>query len=124
MFNGDHLKQIIMNLVKNAMEAMENRGTIRLKTVYTKDPLPADAMEDLGHTSGHITIYVADDGPGIPGEIRQTIFQPQVTSKKRHQGLGLSIVKDLVSRMKGLIDVKSDQDQGTCFTIKLPVVEN
>ena len=124
VLDEDHLKQIFMNLVKNAMEAIESGGTIHLKSYYTKEPFPAETGERLGETSGHITIYVADNGPGIPSKFEQSIFEPHVTSKKRHQGLGLSIVKDLVSGMKGLIDVKSDQDQGTCFIIKLPVVES
>jgi len=123
VLNKDYLKQIFMNLVKNAMEAMEDGGTIRLKTRYA-EPSPKDSDTVLSDIEGHISILVADDGPGIPDELKQTIFEPQVSSKKHHQGLGLSIVRDLVGRMKGSINLISNQDQGTCFTIKLPVVQS
>jgi len=124
VLNKDHLKQVFMNLVKNAMEALEGGGTIHLKTSYAKASSRADSDTVLKDIQGHVSILVADDGPGIPDELKKTIFEPQVTAKKRHQGLGLSIVRDLVGRMKGSIDLISNQDYGTCFTIKLPVAQS
>jgi signal transduction histidine kinase len=124
VLNKDHLKQIFMNLVKNAMEAMQDSGTIHLKTSYAKVSSPADSGTVPSDVKGHISILVADDGPGIPDKLKNTIFDPQVTAKKGHQGLGLTIVRDLVGRMEGSIDLTSNQDQGTCFTIKLPVVQS
>lgn len=106
----DHLRQILTNLLKNATEAIEDKGTIVVKT---RDPV------SLG--GRHYTeITVRDDGPGLPAEVMQKLFSPvQSTKGAGHSGLGLSIVKRLVDEMDGMILCSSGPD-GTRFQLLLP----
>lgn len=110
--NPDKLKQVLLNLMKNAFEAMPGGGSLRLSTAPWSD----------GSNGSHVELTIEDTGPGLPEEIRPHLFQP-VTSTKggRHFGIGLSIVSQLVREMAGLITCRSTP-QGTCFRIILPVV--
>ena len=70
-----------------------------------------------------VEIHIADNGPGIPREIRDKIFQPLFTTKEegRGTGLGLSICQDIIEKHKGKFDVESVVGEGTTFIIQLPV---
>lgn len=104
------LKQILLNLVKNAAEAMPRNGQI---TVSTRDNINQDGQL-------FIEIEVADTGPGIPPEVMAQLFEPIRTGKGgQHAGLGLAIVKSLVKQMKGHIDCRSGAN-GTRMRILLP----
>lgn len=104
------LKQILLNLVKNAAEAMSRGGEI---AVATRDNINQDGQL-------FIEIEVADTGPGIPPEVMAQLFEPVRTSKGgQHAGLGLAIVKSLVKQMKGHIDCRSGAN-GTRMRILLP----
>lgn len=104
------LKQILLNLIKNAAEAMSRGGEI---TVTTRDNINQDGQL-------FIEIEVADNGPGIPAEVMAQLFEPVRTSKGgQHAGLGLAIVKSLVKQMKGHIDCRSGI-HGTRMRILLP----
>jgi len=109
----DKLKQLLVNLVKNALEALSQGGMVRL----TSAPWHGG---DAGLS--HIEICVEDNGPGLPKDVLSSLYQ-QVTSKKggEHQGVGLAVVGQLVHELNGLINCRSDQD-GTRFQILLPVV--
>jgi signal transduction histidine kinase len=103
------LNQVFMNLVMNACDALEGRGTIRVKT---------EARED------GVRITIADDGPGIPEAIRERIFEPFFTTKPVGQGtgLGLSISHGIVERHGGRLAVECPPAGGTLFRIDLPLV--
>jgi signal transduction histidine kinase len=108
------LKQVLLNLMKNAAEAMATQGG-ELMVATT------GVTKDNGQHS--VQISVSDNGPGIPEAILARLFRP-VTSTKGdgHAGLGLSIVHELVTGMGGSISAKSNADTGTCFEILLPAV--
>ena len=107
----DRLKQILMNLLKNAAEAMPQGGQI---TISTSD----EAIFD-GKPSVQITIE--DKGPGIPEAVKARMFQPGVTTKRGdHAGLGLSIVQGLVREIRGNIEYQTSPEFGTTFRIYLP----
>ncbi|WP_319405556.1 HDOD domain-containing protein [uncultured Desulfosarcina sp.] len=113
----DRLKQALINLLKNAMEAMPDGGTIQVSTRMVKSsPGHIDDKEE----AGHIKISVCDDGPGIDERIKNDLFKPNVTSKTGHDGLGLSIVHEAVTRLKGSLVCESAPGGGTCFHIELP----
>lgn len=100
-----HLKQIFLNLLKNATEALSGSGTIRLET----------------KAHGKMTeIHFSDSGPGISGDIRGRIFEPFFTSRKDGTGLGLAIVKSLVEENGGQIELMRDTRRGAEFKIILP----
>lgn len=109
--NRNSLKQILNNLLKNAVEALEDGGTV---TVETQDKVNLNGVP-------HVRIIVADNGAGLPGAILENIFTP-VTSTKgpQHSGLGLVIVRNLVTALHGSIFVHSTEDTGTRFEILIP----
>jgi len=115
------LKQVFINLIKNAAEAMEG-GNIYIRTRYMSsylDGVPAHKPEDI---EGYVEVHIEDDGPGIPKEILSRLFDPFVTSKgSGHSGLGLSISHNLITALNGTLTCESDMGKGTIFTIGLAV---
>lgn len=108
--NANALKQIYTNLVKNAVEALPQKGEIM---VYTQDQVNVD-----GQT--YIEITVADNGSGIRPDVLSQLFKPVQTEKgDEHAGIGLSIVKKLVTELNGSISCRSNK-KGTRFQIRLP----
>ena len=106
----DHLRQILTNLLKNATEALDDHGTILVKT---RDPVSLGGRR-------YTEITVQDNGPGLPAEVMQKLFSPVVSTKGAgHSGLGLSIVKRLVDEMDGIVLCSSGAD-GTRFQLLLP----
>lgn len=104
--NPELLSWVLENLVRNAVDAMQNRGRIELKLI---------------EENHKIIICVRDNGPGIPSGLQKRIFEPGYTTKKRGWGLGLSLAKRIINDYhKGKIFVaKSDKDFGTEFKIIL-----
>lgn len=109
--NPEHLKQILTNLLKNAVEALSTGGTI---TVSSEASVSFSGRN-------FSAIHVEDNGPGIDEEIKQQLFSPISSSKGQgHSGLGLSIVKKLIDEMDGSIVCRSNAEKGTQFQILLP----
>jgi len=109
--NGGELNQVWTNIIDNAIDAMQGRGTLILRT----------RMED-----SWVIVEIEDDGRGIPKEIQSKIFDPFFTTKPPGQGtgLGLNISRNLiVQKHRGQIDVSSEQGK-TCFTVRLPIGES
>ena len=112
---SDQLRQVFSNMVINAKDAMPNGGKLRVSTRHVPGP-------DRLH--GAIRILIADTGTGIPPEIVRTIFEPFVTTKgEKGTGLGLWIVKGIISNHGGKISVRSRVGEGTVFKIEIPVVK-
>lgn len=104
------LKQIMINLLKNAAEACVENGLIKIETRSNFN------MNQINY----VLINIIDNGPGISEDIMQNLFKPGNTSKKgSHSGSGLAIVKNFVEELEGIISCQSDQ-RGTTFTILLP----
>ena len=100
------LRQAVVNVALNAIEAMGKRGTL---TVSTR-----------GSPDGGVEIVIADTGPGISSENLAHVFEPFFTTKEKGTGLGLSVVYGILQRHQGSVDVQSEPGRGTCFTLKLP----
>jgi nitrogen-specific signal transduction histidine kinase len=116
MSERDALKQILINLMKNASEAMTNGGNLYFKTRHRDTPLEG------GESRGFVEVTVSDDGPGISDEMKKRIFEPFVSSKGGgHSGLGLSIVLNLINGLNGSLVCQSEEGKGTRFKIELPV---
>jgi len=117
----NRLKQALINLLKNAMEAIHDEGTIQVSTRMMRGSPGHVGDKD---EAGHIRISVCDDGPGIDEGIINELFKPNVTSKTDHDGLGLSIVHEAVTHLKGSLLCDSTPGRGTCFHIELPADDN
>ncbi len=115
------LKQIIINLLKNAAEAMDNGGKINIITrrIPGSEKIMIDERKKI---PGKLEIIIKDNGPGIPDKIKARIFEPYNSSKQTdHSGLGLSIIKNIVNRINGTIECQTTKGRGTVFKIVLPV---
>jgi two-component system nitrogen regulation sensor histidine kinase NtrY len=103
----EQIRRVILNLVDNAIEAMDRRGAIDIETRH-------DVNNNL------VRVVVADNGPGIPVAEREKLFLPYYSTKQRGSGLGLAIVRRIVAEHGGSIDVTDNQPRGTRFAIELP----
>jgi two-component system nitrogen regulation sensor histidine kinase NtrY len=103
----EQMKRVMINLIDNAIEAMERHGTIVIETAR-------DVPNSL------VRVVVADTGPGIPAAERDKLFLPYYSTKGRGSGLGLAIVRRIVAEHGGSIDVTDNVPTGTRFIIELP----
>ncbi len=119
------VKQIFINLIRNAAEAMHEEGNLSISTQYVSNKLDTPLQQDTNRNLNYVQITVRDDGQGIPDALKSRVFEPYVTTKRAgHAGLGLSIVFNIVKELKGTITCESDQQNGTCFKILFPMVQN
>ena len=104
----DKLKQVFLNLAKNAIEAMEHGGKLVMEHRLV---------------GNHVEISISDNGCGIPKENREKIFSPFFTTKRQGTGLGLNISKNIIEDHEGgAITLKSEEGKGTAFKVTLPIV--
>jgi CheY-like chemotaxis protein/two-component sensor histidine kinase len=116
--------RIIMNLLINAIEAVENEGNILITTAnYIADKKDSKDPEFFQHAS-YIELKIADDGVGIEPSLLKFIFDENFSTKNKNKnsGIGLSIVKKLIDEQNGLIKVTSEVNKGTEFKIILPSI--
>jgi len=106
------MRQVLHNLLKNALEAINGDGEIQLTFRGIDD-----------HDGKHLEIGVYDNGPGIAPEQLERIFEPYVTTKPKGTGLGLAIVKKIVEEHGGSIGVDTRHQPGAGFVIRLPVMD-
>jgi signal transduction histidine kinase len=110
----EHLRQVLINLVQNAMQAMTSGGDIYVETRIQ------DRFRIGGGARRWVQISVRDTGPGIAPGLLANLFVPFVTTKQQGTGLGLAISHRIVSETGGRIDVRSRQGFGTTFVVLLP----
>jgi len=104
------IQQVVLNLVRNAIEAMEGEARRELRVETRR----ADAMAQ---------IIVADSGPGIAPAIAERLFQAFATTKPTGMGIGLSICREIVEAHGGTISAAANRPTGTVFTVALPLAE-
>lgn len=100
--NTKEIKQVVLNLARNGMEAMEEKGVLTLETTYDEK---------------QVELFVRDTGPGIPRSSRDKLFEPFYTTKPKGTGLGLSMCHSIVERHHGTITVESEEGKGTVFKV-------
>jgi signal transduction histidine kinase len=104
----EQLKQVFVNLISNAVQAMPGGGTLTIET---------------GAEEGFVFIRFSDTGPGISDGVRDKIFNPFVSTRDDGTGLGLTIVHRIVDEHDGHIEVTSEPGDGTAFTVWLPALQ-
>lgn len=110
LLNVKEIKQVILNLARNAMEAMEDhKGHLLIKTRLIRS---------------EVSLVVQDNGPGIPHDQLGKLFEPFYTTKTKGTGLGLPLCLSIIERHGGRIEVSSEEGAGTTFTVYLPVPLN
>ena len=129
LFDPELLFKALINIFKNAAEAMDYNGTIEigLKKLGDGQELHAASNSaDIHHENGkgrdYAMIRIRDHGKGIPKDIIEKVFYPFFTTKEKGSGLGLSFTKKVVDAHKGFIDVESHENVGTTFMIRIPIV--
>lgn len=110
------LYRVFQNIIMNSRQAMEDKGNIKIKIQnYIND----GELKDL-KKGNYVCLTITDSGPGIPKEYIDKIFDPFFTMKKEGKGLGLSIVKNVIEKSGGKIEVESISEIGTTFRIYIP----
>jgi signal transduction histidine kinase len=110
----EHLRQVLINLVQNAVQAMSTGGDLYVET------RTQDRVRPGGEARRWVQISVRDTGPGIAPGMLANLFVPFVTTKQQGTGLGLAISQRIVSEAGGRIDVRSREGHGTTFVVLLP----
>ena len=106
LFDKDQLGRVVTNLVKNAIQATESEENPRIVVSLLK-------------RNNHIELSVSDNGMGICESNKEKIFEPKFTTKSGGSGLGLAMVKSIISSYNGTITLKSKEGKGTIFTVLL-----
>ena len=110
LVDAQQLRQVFINLLNNAVDALPNGGRIDLTA----------ALENDGAGRPMIVVRVCDNGPGIPAAIRDRIFDPFVSTKQDGAGLGLWIAQRIVGELKGRLEIEASTERGTVFAVWLP----
>lgn len=108
--DSEQFKRVIINIVDNAVQAMQSRGNIVISISHDQ-------------SAGRLYIDIADDGPGIREEDKERLFLPYFSTKKDGTGLGLAIAGRVITEHRGYIRIKDNKPTGTIFSIELPVKE-
>jgi len=109
LIDPDRINQVLLNLYLNAIEAMDDGGTLSVR-LFGDDP-------------GRVKIEISDTGVGIQKKDLEKIFDPYFTTKPSGTGLGLAIVHRIIEAHNGEVNVKSEQGKGTTVSIILPASE-
>jgi nitrogen fixation/metabolism regulation signal transduction histidine kinase len=112
--DAGRMRQLLHNLIKNALEAGAGREQPIALTVGTRC--------SEGSNCQQVELCVSDDGPGIPEEMLGRLFEPYVTSKPKGTGLGLAIVKKIVEEHGGILTAGNRPEGGAVITVRLPAV--
>lgn len=119
MSDSEQLKQVFMNLILNAIQAMPNGGTL---TITTSSLAPSSPRRGEEKGEGKfVEIRFSDTGYGIPKENIGKLFKPSFTTKPGGTGLGLSISQKIIKEHDGTIEVESELNKGTAFIVRLPI---
>ena len=109
MGDEDQLRRVLMNLTKNAVEAMPEGGTLRVSSASEGD---------------WVRVGISDTGVGMPGETARKMFDPYFTTKRKGTGLGMAIVKGIIEGHGGGIEVESMEGEGTEVVVRVPFRSN
>jgi two-component system NtrC family sensor kinase len=105
--DADQMRQVVLNIILNAADAMPQGGTLRVRSCLEPE-------------SSRVMLKISDTGPGVPAEIQNRLFEPFFTTKKTGTGLGLAIAYGIMERHKGELKLESSSGHGTTISVILP----
>ena len=105
---NNQIQQVFFNLILNSMEAMSEGGDLEISAKKEKD---------------NIEISFRDNGPGVPTDLRENIFEPFMSSREDGTGLGLSVSYGILTAHGGSLELESDDGEGACFKVVIPIKE-
>jgi two-component system, NtrC family, nitrogen regulation sensor histidine kinase GlnL len=111
----EQLIQVVLNIVRNAAQAMQGQGTIVMRTRVVRQAMLVKKRHRLA-----ISVQIIDNGPGVPEHLHDKIFYPLVSGRPDGHGLGLTLAQDLISQHQGSIEFESEPGR-TCFSVLLPL---
>jgi len=117
LMDRDQLTQALLNLMRNAAQAIKGNGVVILRTRVGTNQILSNRLHRVV-----AVVEIEDNGPGVPEDITDTIFYPLVTGRKDGTGIGLPLAQELVTRHRGLIEFSSRPGK-TVFSVSLPVLE-
>lgn len=115
------LTQVFCNLLINAYEALEGRGRIAITARIAHTAADGALLPDGHQPVATAVIDIADDGPGMPADVAEKIFNPFFTTKAQGSGLGLAVVRKIIDAHDGRIDMTTQDGKGTRFRLTLPI---
>jgi len=115
MLDAEQIQQALLNILQNAIQALGNTGHIKIVTRIANQVTINGKRHRLV-----LDIKIIDDGPGIPPELKNTLFYPMVTGRAEGTGLGLSITQTLIQQHQGRVDFLSAPGK-TEFNVTIPV---
>ena len=118
-WDPDQLRQVLVNVIANAIDASPSRGVVTISTEVVSAVAGNETKDRAMKKQARISI--ADQGKGMDKTTLERMFEPFFSTKKRGTGLGLAIVKQIVEQHDGTISVESEPDKGTTFRIDLPL---
>jgi two-component system, NtrC family, nitrogen regulation sensor histidine kinase GlnL len=111
----EQLIQAVLNIVRNAVQALDGKGVVELRTRIARQITLARRRFRLG-----ITVEIVDNGPGIPPELADKVFLPLVSGREGGSGVGLTIAQTFINQHRGIIEFESEPGN-TCFKLLLPI---
>jgi len=119
--DAEQLRQVLINLIRNAVQAMGGQGTVQV-TTRRRSATTGMARDTVVPQADWVEIAVRDEGPGMAPQVQKNLFVPFFTTKDRGTGLGLAISQRVVEEMGGRIEVVSRPGAGSTFSLVLPAV--
>lgn len=120
--DADRMRQLLINLIKNALEAMQEKttGEESILSIYSEIEL----MDVMDNRRDNFVLNICDTGPGISENLLPHLFEPYKTTKVKGTGLGLAIVKRIVEEHDGWVTAKNNTDNGATISIYLPIIRD
>jgi signal transduction histidine kinase len=120
MGDAEKIRQVLINLILNAVQAMEGKGRLLIASRPVRHLVESTLQDGTGRM-GMVELRVKDSGPGIPPDVLKSLFIPFFTTKEKGTGLGLAISQRIVQTHGGSLDVRTRKGKGAEFILRLPV---
>ena len=124
LLHRDMFKQALLNLMLNAEQAMPQGGKLTIQAACEPGALPPTDLASPAEDCPVVALSLIDTGTGVPPEMLQRVFEPFFSTKQGGTGLGLPTTRKIVEAHRGTIEVESDVDRGTKFTLRLRTADS